>query len=59
MRRWTIKEMEEMDDLAFAIAVLLERQGMLTNPNAPLSQRINKAIDGLKRVADALKLCGR
>ena len=50
MRRWTIKELEEVDDLAFAIAVLRERQSMLTNPNAPLSQRIDTAIAGLERI---------
>ncbi len=47
MKRWTIKEMNEMDDITFTIAVLRERQSMLTNPNSPLYVRIGEAIASL------------
>ena len=43
-KRWTKKELKEIDDLSFAIAILYERKGTITNPYAPLNEKINEAI---------------
>ena len=48
MRRWTIKELKEISDINFAIAILYERKSTLTNPYSPMNDRINKAIRGLE-----------
>ena len=48
-------DLRETDDIAFAISVLRERKRLMANPDHPLRQRIDTAIDGLERMADALK----
>lgn len=49
---WTIKQMKEMGDLEFAIAILNERAERL-NPYAPLSKRIAKAVKTLEKLKAA------
>ena len=48
MNRWTIKELGEIDDIGFAIAILNERRTELTNPYAPLAKKIEEAIKTLE-----------
>jgi hypothetical protein len=48
MNRWTMKELEEIDDIGFAIAILNERLADLSNPYAPLAKKIEEAIKTLK-----------
>ena len=40
---WTMKQLDEIDDIDFAIAILNERAKKL-NPYAPLSEKIHKTI---------------
>ena len=47
MDRWTIKELEEISELDFAIAILNERS-MGLNPYAPLNKKINATIKKLE-----------
>lgn len=45
---WTIKELNETDNLQFAICILNERKNKLTNPNSPLSNKIREAVAELE-----------
>ena len=47
MRRWTIKELDETDDLLFAISILNERHSSLKNLYSPLSQKLTRAVNTL------------
>ena len=49
---WTIEQMEKMDDLSFAIAILNERRNKLTNVYSPLSEKLKKAIGELERLKE-------
>ena len=42
MNKWTIKKLNETDDITFAMCILSERQASL-NPNAPLAQKLQNA----------------
>lgn len=49
MARWTIKELENISDIDFAIAILNERKAGL-NHYAPLANKINKVIGTLTQI---------
>lgn len=49
MSRWTIKQLNEMDDLTFAMCILSERREML-NQNAPLAKKLASAYHMLDDV---------
>lgn len=53
--RWTIKKLKEIDDVDFAIAILNEKAASLTNPNAPLTDRIEKAVRGLRKMDESIR----
>ena len=55
MRKWTMKELRETDDLTFAMAIMRERSGKL-NPNAPLMKKLNKAVATLDAVRGGSKM---
>ena len=41
MKRWTIKELKNLSDREFLQQLINERRESLTNPYAPLSERLN------------------
>lgn len=47
MDRYTIKDMEELDDIQFAIRILQDRRSKCTNYYSPLSQKLDKCISTL------------
>ena len=47
--RWTIKELNEMDDITFAMCILSERREKL-NQEAPLAKKLKKAYNTLNDV---------
>ncbi len=47
---WTIKRLNNTSDIDFAISILNERRNKLTNPYAPLSSKIARAIATLERL---------
>ena len=44
MKRWTMKELEEVTDKVFILDALLERKGRCTNYYSPLAMYIKKLI---------------
>lgn len=46
-KRWTIKELDKINDKDFIKAILRERKSEL-HPYAPLARRINKVLKKLK-----------
>ena len=42
MSRWTIKQLNEADNLTFAMSILSER-GKDLNPHTPLSQKLQRS----------------
>ena len=50
MGTWTIKKLNKIDDVNFAIAILNERRNNLTNVYSPLSQKIGRAIETLYKL---------
>jgi hypothetical protein len=56
--RWTIEDLNKMDTLDFAEAVLQERSNNLTNLYAPLSVKIDNAQTELKEIRMKLALLG-
>jgi hypothetical protein len=54
MKRYTIKELQDMTDREFIMAVLDERASKCTNVYAPLSQRIHATRTRLQYSLDAL-----
>lgn len=50
MDRYTIKDMEELDDIQFAIRILQDRRSKCTNFYSPLSQKLYKCIDTLTAI---------
>lgn len=66
MERWTIKQLSEIDDVSFTIAMLNERANDLKNPYSPLSKKIRKAVATLttmqsyiKQVEEDVRLFGK
>lgn len=55
MKRYTKKELAEMNDMQFIASVLRERKSMLTNPYSPLAEKLDSVIykvleaDGLNK----------
>ena len=52
MQRWTIKELNQLDDLSFAVAILIERKAALGNPQTPLYRKLDQAIARLNEMRD-------
>lgn len=50
MNKWTKKQLEELDNITFAIAILNERRQSTTNPYSFLNRKINKAIAELEEI---------
>ena len=50
MSRWTIKELNETDDITFAMSILAERRNALSNLEAPLAIKLNRAHNTLDRI---------
>lgn len=50
MSRWTKKELEQIDNITFAIAILNERRQSTTNPYSLLNQKINSACRELDKM---------
>ena len=50
MDRWTIKELENLTDLEFAAAILMERR-MKVTPYSPLGQKLDHARNTLLELA--------
>lgn len=48
MKRWTIKELKNIDTIDFSIEILKERRSTLTNCYSPLYEKISKTINELK-----------
>lgn len=48
MSGWTIKELEDISDLAFINTILQERINRLTNPYSPLSTKLHHIQGKLK-----------
>lgn len=42
MKRWTIKELNEISNKRLIKALITERKNVLSNPYAPLYQRLEK-----------------
>lgn len=54
MIRWTMEQLEQADDIDFAICILNERRGRLT-PHFPLSEKLSEAartLDNIKKERD-------
>lgn len=51
MERWTIKDLNNISDIDFAICILSER-GNALNPYSPLGSKIAKTISSLEQVRD-------
>lgn len=50
--RYTKKEMEKLDDIDFAICILNDRRNKCTNFYSLLSQRLQKAVLGLRELRE-------
>lgn len=50
MERWTMKGLEEISELDFAIAILNEREHGLTNAHAPLGVKIAQTVKYLEQL---------
>ena len=49
MQTWTIKQLDEISDIDFAIRILRERYNKLTNVYSPLSRKIARTIVTLEK----------
>jgi hypothetical protein len=52
MERWTIKSLEEMDNLQFAVCILNERRNKLSNIYSPLAIKLEKAAHEINAILD-------
>ena len=50
MVKWTKKQLEELDNIVFAIAILNERKQSTTNSYSFLNQKLNEAIAELEEI---------
>ena len=48
MNRWTIKELNEISDIDFAICELNGRK--ITNPYSPLAEKLRKTVKTLEKL---------
>jgi hypothetical protein len=55
MERWTMKGLEEISELDFAIALLNERDHGLTNAHAPLGVKIAKTVKYLQQIDSMIR----
>lgn len=51
MERWTMEELENTDDISFAISILSQRRNGL-NPYSPLSMKLAQTIATLENIKD-------
>lgn len=49
MNRWTIQQLQSIDDIDFAIHILYERK-MTLNPYSPLAKKLDEAVHTLQEV---------
>ena len=56
MKRWSIKELNSLDEFSFAKAVLIERRGSLL-PSSPLFKKLSDAAAELEAAADRERKC--
>lgn len=49
MNRWTIQQLESIDDVDFAIQILYERK-MALNPYSPLAKKLDEAAHTLQEI---------
>lgn len=54
-RRWTIKQMNEIKSIDFAIEILHDRRHSLTNPYAPLNKKLLNTIADLRDLKEVKK----
>lgn len=52
MSRWTKKELEHLDNITFAIAILNERRQSTSNPYSLLNQKISETIKELEKIKE-------
>lgn len=52
MNRWSKKELEQLDNITFAIAILNERRQNTTNPYSLLNQKISEAVRELEKTKE-------
>ena len=50
MARWTKEQLDNIDNISFAIRILNERRQTTTNVYSLLNQKINKAIRTLEEI---------
>lgn len=50
MARWTKEQLDNIDDISFAIRILNERRQTTTNVYSLLNQKINKTIRTLEEI---------
>ena len=55
MKRWKMKEMEQMSALDFAVKILMERENGLTNVYAPLGVKIIETVRYLEQLGETIK----
>lgn len=52
MGRWTKKELEQIDNITFAMAILNERRQSTSNPYSLLNQKISKVVRELEKIKE-------
>lgn len=52
MSRWSKKELEQLDNITFAIAILNERRQNTCNPYSLLNQKISKTARELEKIKE-------
>lgn len=52
MSRWSKKELEQLDNITFAIAILNERRQSTTNPYSLLNQKLSEAVRELEHIKE-------
>ena len=55
MKRWKMKEMEQMSALDFAVKILMEKENGLTNAYAPLGVKIIETVKYLEQLSETVK----
>lgn len=52
MSRWSKKELEQVDNITFVIAILNERRQRTSNPYSLLNQKISEAVRELEQIKE-------
>jgi len=55
MVQWTMKQLDEISDIDFAITILQERYNRLTNAYSPLANKIKHVQNTLEMLKDKTK----